>query len=239
MKCIRQDDVEVSKEVMDRYDLKSPEGRLSYILEVKEGFAPAFSNTLFAAMGGATEYNKVKEIMFTDIDEFLRSEDLRVERIDFDLLSEAKVYSLDGIFTTLTSLVDMTKVLKHMRRDREKLEAAFEKVEKNFILFVETLADKGIDRFSYADPSAMPEILGKHFEGWIVNRFVNLLNRLAHLDIAIHICPILFKTLKEGLKMHSSKVERYQETFLREEGFKVVGGSCIKNKKGALYYFTA
>ena len=239
MRCIRQDDVEISREVMDRHNFDKPEGRLEYILEGKEGFAPVLSNALFAAMGGLTEHNKVKKIMCKDIDEFLKVGDLRGDKIDFELLSEAKVYSLDGIFTTLTSFVDMGKVLRLIRKDVEKLETAFEKIERNFILFVETLALNGVSRFSYADPSAMPEILGKHFERWIFNRLVNLLNELSHLDIVVHICPILFKDLKERLGMEGKIVENYQETFLREDGFKVVGGRCIKNKDRAAYYFTA
>ena len=236
MKCIRQNDLEISKEIMDRYNLETPEGRLDYIIKEKEGFFPLFSNSIFVAIGGTTEYNKVKEIMCKDIDEFLNLEDLKIENINIEAVSKAKVYSLDGIFTTLISFVEMSKVLRLMRKDVDKLERAFEKIERNFILFLETLNLNEVRHFSYADPSAMPEILGKHHEKWIVERFVTLLDKLSHLDIVIHICPVLFKNLRETMDIKNKKVKCYQGEFLNEEGFKVVGGSCIKNKKEAVYF---
>ncbi|UUV17974.1 hypothetical protein NRK67_11845 [Fusobacteria bacterium ZRK30] len=237
MKCIRENDLEISKKIMDSYNLKTPEGRLEYILQEKEGFFPLFSNSLFGAMGGMTEYNKVKEIMCKNIDEFLNLEDLKKENIDIEDLLKAKVYSLDGIFTTLISFVEISKMLRFMRKDTDKLETAFEKIERNFILFLETLNLNGVRHFSYADPSAMPEILGKYHERWIVERFVNILDELSHLDIVIHICPVLFNGLKKRLDMKSYPVESYQDEFLNEKGFKVVGGSCIKNKNKALYFY--
>lgn len=236
MKCIRQNDVEISKEVMNRYDLKTPEGRLDYILKEKEGFFPVFSNSIFSAMGGITEYNKVKEIMCEDIDEFLMVADLKIENIDIEAVSKAVVYSLDGIFTTLISFIEMSKVLRLMRKDVEKLERAFEKIEKNFILFLETMSLSGVRHFSYADPSAMPKILGKHHEKWIVDRFIDLLDKLSHLEIVIHICPILFNDIKKIRDLKNYPVKSYQDEFFKEKGFKVVGGSCIKNKKAGIYY---
>lgn len=237
MKCVRQNDLEISKEIMDRYNLETPEGRLDYITKEKEGFFPLFSNSLFSAMGGTTEYNKVKEIMCSGIDEFLMVADLKIENIDIESVSKAVVYSLDGIFTTLISFIEMSKVLRLMRKDVDKLERAFEKIERNFILFLETLNLNGVRHFSYADPSAMPEILGKYHEKWIVDRFINLLDKLSHLDIVIHICPILFNDLKKRLDLKNKKVKCYQDEFFYEEGFKVVGGSCIKNKNEAVYFY--
>jgi hypothetical protein len=237
MKCIRQNDLEISKEIMGRYNLEIPEGRLAYILQEKDGFFPLFSNSLFGAMGGMTEYNKVKEIMCRDIDEFLNLEDLKKENIDVEDISKAKVYSLDGIFTTLISFVEMSKVLRLMRKDTDKLERAFEKIERDFILFLETLNLNGVRHFSYADPSAMSEILGKYHESWVVKRFIDLLDKLSHLDIVIHICPVLFNDLKKRLDMKNKKVEFYQGEFFNEKGFKIVGGSCIKNKDEALYFY--
>jgi len=237
MKCIRQNDLEISKEIMGRYNLETPEGRLDYIQQEKEGIFPLFSNSIFFAMGGMTEYNKVKEIMCKDIDEFLNLEDLKKENIEIELLSKAKAYSLDGIFTTLISFVEMSKILRFMRKDVDKLEIVFEKIERNFILFLETLNLNGVRHFSYADPSAMPEILGKHHEKWIVERFVNLLKKLSHLDIVIHVCPILFNDLKKRLDMKNYPVKSYQDEFFSEKGFKVVGGSCIKNKNKAFYFY--
>ena len=238
MRCIRQDDVEISKEILSRYNLESPEGRLEYIQREKEGFAPVFSNGLFAAMGGPTEHNKVKEVMYKSLDDFLEAEDLKEDSVDFELLSQAKVYSLDGIFTTLTSFVDMSRVLRSMRKDPEKLEAAFEKLERNFISFMELLTAQGVTHFSYADPAAMPEIMGRYYEKWLVERFVDMIKKLSHMGIAIHICPVLFMELKEKLNMKRVKCENYQETFFRETGFRVVGGSCIKNKERGTYYST-
>ena len=237
MKCIRRNDLEISKQIMDRYNLEIPEGRLDYILQEKEGFFPLFSNSLFSAMGGMTEYNKVKAIMCSNVDEFLNLEDLKKENIDIEDVSKAKVYSLDGIFTTLISFVEISKVLRLMRKDTDKLERAFEKIERNFILFVETLNLNGVRCFSYADPSAMSEILGKHHENWVVKRFIDLLDKLSHLDIVIHICPVLFNDLKKRLDMKNYPVESYQDEFFNEKGFKVVGGSCIKNKNEALYFY--
>lgn len=237
MKCIRQNDLEISKEIMDRYNLKTPEGRVDYILQEKDGFFPLFSNSLFSAMGGITEYNKVKEIMCSDVGEFLDLEDLKKENIDIEDLSKAKVYSLDGIFTTLISFVEMSKLLRLMRKETDKLEAAFEKIEKNFILFLETLNLHGVRHFSYADPSAMPEILGRYHERWIVERFIDLLGKLSHLEIVIHICPVLFNDLKKRLDMKNYPVESYQDEFFNAKGFKVVGGSCIKNKNEGLYFY--
>jgi hypothetical protein len=208
MRCIRQNDVEISKEIREKYNLS------------------------------ITEYNKVKKIMCEDIDGFLKIEDLKKNKVDIELVSKAKVYLLDGIFTTLTSFVEMSKILRLMRKDVKKLEMAFEKIEKIFILFIETMNLNGVRHFSYADPSAMPEILGKHHEKWIVERFINLLDKLSHLNIVIHICPILFHDLKKRLDMKNKKVESYQDEFFKEKGFKVVGGSCIKNKNNALYLYS-
>ncbi len=237
MKCIRQNDLEISKEIMGRYNLETPEGRLDYIQQEKEGIFPLFSNSIFSAMGGVTEYNKVKEIMCKDIDEFLNLEDLKIENIDIEAVSKAKIYSLDGIFTTLISFVEMSKVLRFMRKDVDKLETAFEKIERDFILFLETMNLNGVRHFSYADPSAMPEILGRYHQKWIVERFVDLLKKLSHLDIVIHVCPILFNDLKKRLDMKNYPVKSYQDEFFSEKGFKVVGGSCIKNKNKALYFY--
>ena len=237
MKCLRQNDLEISKIIMDRYDLETPKGRLEYIMQEKEGFFPLFSNSIFNAMGGITEYNKVKEIMCKDIDEFLNLEDLKKEDIDIEGVSKAKIYSLDGIFTTLISFVKMNKVLRLMRKDVDKLEIAFEKIERHFILFLETLNLNGVRHFSYADPSAMPEILGMHHGKWIVKRFIDLLKKLSHLDIVIHICPILFNDLKKIKDIKNKKVKFYQDEFFNEKGFKIVGGSCIKNKKEAVYFY--
>ncbi|MCS5422505.1 MULTISPECIES: hypothetical protein [Psychrilyobacter] len=237
MKCIRQNDVEISKKIMDKYDLETPQGRLDYILKEKEGFFPLFSNSIYSAMGGKTEYNKVKEIMCKDMDEFLNIADLKIENIDIEAVSKARVYSLDGIFTTLISFVEMSKVLRLMRKDVDKLEAGFEKIERDFILFLETLNLNGVRHFSYADPSAMPEILGRYHQKWIVERFMKLLDKLSHLDIVIHICPVLFNDIKKMQNMENYPVESYQDEFLSEKGFKVVGGSCIKNKNEGVYFY--
>lgn len=246
MKCMRKNDTEISKDVIKKYDLTKPEGRLEYILNEKEGFFPVFSNVIFRIMGGVTEFDKVKEIMFENVEDFLTIEDLDLDKLnknidlDLEFLSLGKIYSLDGIFTTLISFIKMNNILKLMRKDKDKLEKAFEKIEKNFVLFVVVLNLKGVKYFSYADPSAMVQILGKYHERWIVERFVDILDKLSHLEVVIHICPTLFNEIKKIPKMQDKKikikkVENYQKEFFKEKGFKVIGGSCIKNKNKGIY----
>lgn len=233
MKCIGELEIEVSKEELSHYDLLSIGGVEKFILEKKDGFAPLFSNELFNILGGETEGNKVKKIMFDKVDDIFTLS-TTMDETKVIVPQNIKFYCVDGMFSLLTSFVPLEKILPLLRKDPCKLEKIFDRVEKYIIDYITDLSKKGVTHISYADPSVLPQILGNKYTGWIITRLVNLLKNLSHLDLVIHLCPILLDEMKEHGE--AGKTDNYQENILLMDGFIVTSGSCIKNKNSGKYY---
>lgn len=234
MKCSNNFEFEVSKDVISYYNFTSKEDRLNFIIQENDGRAPLFSNSFFRALGGTTSGNKVVSCLYSDLDDYLSSPPLDLNKVEVEEFSSIKYYALDGIFTTLTSLIPIDIIFRSMRKDKNKLELVFCKIEEDFLEFLNFLISKGALFFSYADPTALPNILGQHFDTWIVNRLVNLLNTTIKLGVFMHICPTLFNELHPHFTFKELYTISYQDEFLK--GSTIFGGNCIKSKKASNYY---
>ena len=169
-----------------------------------------FSNTVEAEAMGA-EVNFQKENDTPRIPKFICSsldEVLALPDIDYDsgrigeILSACRLlkergenvlYELSGPLTILNGLIDISIVLKAVRKQPDKMKEIYRKMEDELIKFAGCLVDAGVRFISYADPVGTKEILGQKTVKRVMEDFTSpFLKRLKEEvqgEFTVILCP--------------------------------------------------
>ncbi|MDR1726842.1 MAG: hypothetical protein LBT74_02750 [Acidobacteriota bacterium] len=149
------------------------------------------------------------------------------------------ILNVNGIFTTLASLIEMNTLYKAMRSDRETVFRVFGKLKDFSVAFTRLGLESGAKVISYADPVGDVTIMGmRMFKEFAAPATCAVIKEsLALLDGRIfHLCGRMTNSLfKAGLvaveKTAVAGAANYGDALLRlhrEKGVDFVGNHCIK-----------
>lgn len=152
---------------------------------------------------------------------------------------EQVVLEISGPFTILNTLIDLKYVFRGLRKEPEKVNLIFEKLQSELLRFVEQAERRGVRYISYADSAGSVNIVGPKVAKQIVEiftyPFLKKLEKQTKIDTMIMLCP---KTTFALLGTNRAKFEdieineemTYQEACLQYSGkLKIVGQMCLKN----------
>ncbi len=153
------------------------------------------------------------------------------------------ILNISGVMSTLDSLIDITKVLKATKKDKESLKNLFEKLEDFLIEYIKKFLSRGAKFISYSDPLFMKDILGISRSSWIAENFiVSFFYRIKEImpaDTIIHICPKTIQVLEELdiIRINDVYINIEDKLYYNETVEKLrykldfVGGMCINSRK--------
>jgi len=133
-------------------------------------------------------YNSIEEFLNVQPDDTIKQEILECMHLVKD---QPILFKLTGAFSALAALIEPMKLYKAMVKSPNLLHQALEKVNLWLMDYAKSALQNGATILSFADPSGLCELLGKHFYIDFVANYQLALFRfldpfLAHA--AIHIC---------------------------------------------------
>lgn len=157
----------------------------------------------------------------------------------FSEKNEEYIFNIPGVMSILNSMIDITKVFKAIRKNKELIEIIFSKFRKYIIEYSQMAFDNGVRVISYSDPILREGIMSKKESNWVMENFTyKLLSDLKKImpnDAIIHICPQNLK-LMELAKLISTKDFTLEENYYNKLVFNLrekeqfVGGMCINSR---------
>lgn len=164
----------------DVYMYRQDMVKLSLEVKEKEGtpfcMLPFHHVTEAAALGGRVNYGDGKkgprggDCICTEVLELLE-----LPRIDYTAgtiretleacrmlagQGETVVLEMSGPFTIMNTLIDIGKILRAMRKAPELMEAVFDKLKKELLMYLDEAAGSGVKLISYSDSVGGADILG-------------------------------------------------------------------------------
>ncbi len=157
----------------------------------------------------------------------------------FSEKNEEYIFNIPGVMSILNSMIDITKVFKAIRKNKELIEIIFSKVRKYIIEYSQMAFDNGVRVISYSDPILREGIMSKKESNWVMENFTYKLlsdfKKIMPNDAIIHICPQNLK-LMELAKLISIKDFTLEENYYNKLVFNLrekeqfVGGMCINSR---------
>lgn len=123
-------------------------------------------------------------------------------------LGKQIIYQIEGPFTLLSYLLPMSRMFSILRKTQGQ--DMLRKAENWVCCYVDLVAKHGVKIFSFADPIAMVDILGKKvFAGIYRICCERILRRIKseHPDVMIHLCGRLTQSL---LDIEACRTERWE-----------------------------
>lgn len=202
-------------------------------------------------MGDGTVGPRTGEYICQDVEEILRlpSMDFSKGRIHETLLAcrelrsmgEHVLFEISGPFTILNGLIDVTKVLRAMRKQPDVMDAVLRRLVTEIVRFAEQVQMQGADFISYADSAGSLPILGPKLLGEITERYTYpMLKELQNglkADSMLLLCPkTTLALIGTGLgayvnhPMGSSCT--YAQACMDMKGIVPIAGQmCVKNQE--------
>lgn len=154
---------------------------------------------------------------------------------------ERVVVNLEGPFTIISSLIDLTKFYKALRKNKEVVERILAVIEEGLLVYAKAAMDRGAAVISYADQVGTLKLTGpkifRDVSAPAAVRLVKGMQAAAQGRCLIHLCGLLSTDL-ENLGLCSSKQEEYDPALTYGEGLQavldrcgdcpVLGHACIK-----------
>ena len=84
---------------------------------------------------------------------------------------EEVVFNLSGPFTILNVLMDSAQLFRSFRKEAEKLEAVFQKLEQELLTVIRAAKDCGVTMFSYADSAGSVNLIGPKMAEQVAEMF--------------------------------------------------------------------
>lgn len=152
------------------------------------------------------------------------------------------VLNIEGPITILTSLIDLTKVIKAIRKEKDKLDDILEFIKDFIIDYGVEGVKSGAKIISYADPTGNMDILGERtyskLNSKITLKIINELKDKVGDRALIHVCgrttsSLLNLGLIEINEIGFCEDALYGEALLKlpSKGVNLVGQNCIKKTK--------
>lgn len=160
-----------------------------------------------------------------------------------EMLCEKKkivALNVEGPFTIISSLVDMTVLFKGIRKNKKAVQRLFQVIEDSIVAYILRGLEKGARIISYGDPVGSMDIVGpKIFQEYSGKSALNILKRVEpHLDGAfIHLCGKTSTSLAKLENIESVPIEleensSYGQVICRlldgSESVNFIGHNCIK-----------
>ncbi|HGM3508679.1 TPA: uroporphyrinogen decarboxylase family protein [Clostridioides difficile] len=199
---------------------------------------------------------RVKNYKYNDIEELLN-----LQKVDFDKVeanevlkaikklsseNEDVILSIEGPITILSSLIDLTTIVKALKNRKNDLYKVLEYV-KNFIVeYAVKGVESGAKIISYADPTGNMDILGKrtfcNLSSDITMEIFKELQEKINGKASIHICgrtttSLLNLGLMEIEELNFNNDMTYADVLLKEDVCKgrMFGQNCIKNINKSIF----
>ncbi len=192
---------------------------------------------------------RVKECIYKNVSDLLN--------IDYDIaftsgriktvLDAVKILSLEndvilnvnGIFTLLSSLIDINILYKAMRKEKENVLLVFEKIKDYILRFVDEGLKNGAKVISYADPVGDVKIMGlKTFLDFSAPITYDILKNISSKmdDEILFLCGRMTNGLNQAklieiIPFSIENVKNYGEALLKiskENNINIFGNYCIK-----------
>ncbi len=192
--------------------------------------------------------SKNGEVIFEDLDDLLTNMNFNWEdKVLNNYIEGAKgliamglepVYCISGPLTILNGLIDISKVFKALRRDKEKVFEILELISKDLLLYIDSLEKVGLKTISFSDSIMSVDIIGpKYFCEILVGITLPFLKKIwQNKNLQVILCPKLSLGLMDcGLAtLEELPVDRGL-SYLKacksiSERAKIVGKICPKDE---------
>jgi hypothetical protein len=144
---------------------------------------------------------------------------------------------VSGSFSKLLSAVSSNVLFKWMRKYEAEILDALDKINDNLFWYIINAINMGVKIISYAEPSAMPDVLGeKNYKKFVADFTVKLMKKLeVYLCGSImHLCPRTSAVLENygyiTSKCYFFDIQNYAKTLLAISQYneiKFIGHRCI------------
>lgn len=193
---------------------------------------------------------KSREYIYNDIEELSKNIKFNLEVMKikntmqvckyFSEKNEDYIFNVPGVMSILNGMIEITKIFKAIRKDKETMEVIFYKIRKYILKYLEEAFKNGVRVISYSDPILRDGIMSKKESNWIMEKFTyELMNDLKVVmpsNAIVHICPQNIKLMEAAgiIKMQDFNLEEnyYNKlVFELKEKENFVGGMCINSRK--------
>lgn len=193
---------------------------------------------------------KSREYIYNDIEELSKNIKFNLEVMKikntmqvckyFSEKNEDYIFNVPGVMSILNGMIEITKIFKAIRKDKETMEVIFYKIRKYILKYLEEAFKNGVRVISYSDPILRDGIMSKKESNWIMEKFTyELMNDLKEVmpsNAIVHICPQNIKLMEAAgiIKMQdfNLKEDYYNKlVFELKEKENFVGGMCINSRK--------
>lgn len=193
---------------------------------------------------------KSREYIYNDIEELSKNIKFNLEVIKikntmqvckyFSEKNKDYIFNVPGVMSILNGMIEITKIFKAIRKDKETMEVIFYKIRKYILKYLEEAFKNGVRVISYSDPILRDGIMSKKESNWIMEKFTyELMNDLKVVmpsNAIVHICPQNIKLMEAAgiIKMQDFNLEEnyYNKlVFELKEKENFVGGMCINSRK--------
>lgn len=193
---------------------------------------------------------RVKNYKYNDIEDLLNLEKVNFNEVEVSEVlkaikklsseNENVILSLEGPITILSSLIDLTTIVKALKNRKSDLDKILEYVKDFIVEYAVKGVESGAKIISYADPTGNMDILGKrtfcNLSSDITMKIFKELQEKINDKASIHICgrtttSLLNLELMEIEEFNFNSDMTYADVLLKEdlcEG-RLFGQNCIKN----------
>ena len=152
---------------------------------------------------------------------------------------EVPLLMMSGPFTILNVLIDAANVFRYMRKEPEKMQLVFDKIQKELLRFVAKAVDYGAAIISYADSAGSLRIVGPRYVEYMVGHFtapfLKKAKEITDGKAILACCPktsfaLIGTDMAEWRDIPIEKPMPYMEAVLSvKEKLQIVGQMCVKN----------
>lgn len=192
---------------------------------------------------------RVKNYRYKDIDELLNSKKVSIYEVEVNEVLKAikqlsnenqdVILSLEGPVTILSSLIDLTTIIKALKNRKSDLEKILEFIKDFIVEYAVKGVECGAKIISYADPTGNMDILGKrtfcNLSSDITVKILKELQEKIDDKASIHICGRTTSSLLnlDIMEMEEIKFESnitYGDALLKKDlcTGRLFGQNCIK-----------
>lgn len=192
---------------------------------------------------------KSREYIYNDIEELSKNIKFNLDAIKikntmqvckyFSEKNEDYIFNVPGVMSILNGMIEITKIFKAIRKNKETMEIVFYKIRKYILKYLREAFKNGVRVISYSDPILRDGIMSKKESNWIMEKFTyELMNDLKEVmpsNAIVHICPQNIKLMEAAgiVKMQDFNLEKdyYNKlVFELKEKENFVGGMCINSR---------
>lgn len=151
-------------------------------------------------------------------------------------------FELSGPLVFYSSFVELNKITRLFRKDKETLIFLIERHIKRQLELIDILIERKIDFISLADPIAGRSIIGDENMYFLAENYMYKICRLlAEREVKVHICPSFSTFMEERALLRSAKIITsetlgYQKLISMHADKKIFGERCIKSNEPCCDY---